>query len=412
MRLRTLCKAARPIATAFALTLGLVWQAYAGIEGNVYAGTNIYVGTLGKSAIVVHFYKNDDGKSVGTYFYRSRGREIGLAEQGKEGRYMECPLPKTNDPNADSPDDSDPPNEPQPCDKPFGYWRVSITSDTVVGTWSKIPDFKTPLAIQLKHAVKSCDDFTDDYAYGCLLVEGPVAVVKGSQAISKDGAVAWHFIQEKRSQVSVPQLTKAPDTAVMRSMNDLFKKNFRVNIASILSYNSYTGSIDTTVEFANSRMFVIKTTEQFYPPGRARSGNLDTRTYDLSSGKGIDWAKLLRFPLKEQIKSDSAAETSVMSFDYRKGDDVLSLTLREAMNQQDDFDDDCLKQVFSNFKCKNGVCSMDSDSPGIEFLPHADGLFVVLFTDFGGGLDACLGEGVTIPWPKVRTLLLKPIPVP
>ena len=133
MRLRTLCKATWQIATAFALAFGLTWQAYADIEGNAYADANIYAGTLGKSAIVVHFYKNDDGKSVGTYFYRSIGREIGLVAQDKEGQYIECPLRATSD---DADGDSSTATEPQSCDKPLGYWKLSITDDAAIGTWS------------------------------------------------------------------------------------------------------------------------------------------------------------------------------------------------------------------------------------------------------------------------------------
>ena len=256
------------------------------------------------------------------------------------------------------------------------------------------------LAIQLKRAIKSCDDLSD--AYGCLLAEGPISVVKDTQRQSKDGAVAWHFLREKRSRVLRLQLTKAPNVAAMRRVNDDQQQYFRSKILEVLSGSASVPEI--TVGLVNKRMISIDTKEFFSPPDRQISGNWLSTTYDLISGEEIYWGKILPFPPNNDVK-----------FDYKKGKDILSAALREAIYRQkeyNDFDDTCFEWFFDKFGCEGSICSGKYVPDRIGFSPHQNGLFVALVIGVAPGLDECMGEGVTIPWPKVRPLLLKPIPVP
>lgn len=52
---------------------------------------SLYRGTIGKSLIVLRFYKNDK-QAIGRYFYRSQGVDIGLVPTGNAGEFIECPL--------------------------------------------------------------------------------------------------------------------------------------------------------------------------------------------------------------------------------------------------------------------------------------------------------------------------------
>jgi len=393
MRLRTLCKIAQKIATAFVLALGLAWQAYADTEGNAYAGDNIYAGTLGKSAIIVHFYKNNDGKSVGTYFYRSKGRDIGLANPSKEGQYMECPIKTTGESVSD-------PEDPEPCDDPRGYWRLSMTDDGAAGEWSKTADFNKPLAIHLKRVsnLKTCDD--QDNAYECLRMEGTVSVRKGSQGQSDDGTVAWHFVQEKRSQVSVPQLTKAPNATAMRAVNNIIKQKSREYISRVLTGMTEDSPPEYEVVLANKRTITVENSYVFQHPlyGSYRK-EWNSDTFDLGSGEKIEWKRLLRFP-----------EENKKSIDYAKETDVVSMALRKAIAQQDN--DECFADILDRFNQLNQNGNSYSYAMNqIEFSPHKDGLFVVLLL-WDISSPYCAGTGVTIPWTEVRPLLLKPFPLP
>ena len=367
--------AASRIALLFTLGLTMTGAAHAGdVDG-------VYVGTLGKSSIVAVFYKIDN-KPVGNYFYRSQGREIGLVAQNQEGQYMECPVEGT----SKDPDDYAPLN-PEPCNKPFGYWRLSMTGDNAVGAWSKTPDFTTTLAIRLQLVPKQ-GDCTD---YECLRAEGPVSVVKNSQKQSDDGAVAWHFLREERSGASIPQLTKAPDETALRAINESLLKTFRGDIER--TFDSPMNGNRYKVPFANKHMIVVDEDGCAQLAGGSVACYWRSTTYDLASGEEIYWAKLLRFPVK-------------IPFNYKNGKDILSLVLRTA----DEIEDSCFIFDYA-LDCKDSVCSRDRDWYG-QFSPRKTGLFVAFPFNRGPENYACIGQGFIIPWRKVRPLLLKPFPLP
>jgi len=368
--------AALRIALLFTLGLTVTGAAHAGdVDG-------VYVGTLGKSSIVAVFYKIDHDKPVGNYFYRTQGRDIGLVAQNQEGQYMECPVEGT----SKNPEDYAP-LTPEPCDKPFGYWRLSMTGDNAVGAWSKTPDFTTTLVIQLQRVPKQ-GDCTD---YECLRAEGPVSVVKNSQKQSDDGAVAWHFLREERSGASIPQLTKAPDEAALRAINESLRKAFRDDISWTLA--SPSNGYRYKVPFANKQMMVVDRDGCTKLAGGSVACYWRSATYDLASGEEIYWAKLMPFPTK-------------IPFNYKKGKDFLSLALRTA----DETADDCF--IFEDdLDCKGSVCSRDLDWYG-QFSPRKNGLFVAFPFNRGPENYACVGKGFIIPWRKIRPLLLKPFPLP
>jgi hypothetical protein len=359
-----------------------------------------YLGTLGKSAVVLRLYRNDDGRSVGTYFYRSQGVDIGLVAQAKEGQYIECPLRGGND-------------EPAPCDKPTGYWTLAVNGDTVTGTWRKTPQAASALPIVLKRTAASCDaDFDPTVqarAYACLRADGPTHPT-GKTGASHDGALAWQFVEEKRSGASMPQLTRAPDSTAMASINDALARRLRADIDNSLEAKPEgEGSCSHTIALANRRWFVVERSCEWDWPGAAHpSSSWDSTTFDVASGKAVAWPALVRLP-------DAKSRT----FDYSKGHDIVSLALRHAAAQRDgNNDDDCMQQALEDFECKGDVCANKeygdtSDSRGWEITlsPHEDGLFAS-FNVYPEVARNCRGEGVTLPWAEVRPLLLAPRTLP
>jgi len=377
----------RLIAALFALTLCMARTALA--ENN----ESVYAGTIGKSAVTVRFYTNDDNKPAGIYFYNSSGRDILLFSQGQTGQYGEC-----NDCCG-----YDTIHSCEAYSGPSGYWKLSMTNAAAVGTWSKTPDFKTTMPIRLKRAAQSCDDQRD--AYECLRIEGPVSVVKGSQARSKDGEVAWHFVREKRSAVAIPQLTKAPDATAMNTVNKLLWKSFRGYIRDALGdYGTdYDGEkvITNEVVFANKRMMTVETSGGGNKKGRAFGVWWSSTTYDLVSGDEIDLREFIRLPAKNAVP-----------FNYKKGKDIVSLALREANAKQND--PECYDLVESAFGCKGSICSKNDILFWGAFSPRQNGLYVKFFRGYGPADANCedgMEQAFTIPWRKLQPLFLKPFPL-
>jgi hypothetical protein len=358
-------------------------------------GQGSYVGTIGKSPVVLRFEKNEQ-QTVGRYFYRSQGVDIGLVPGGKVGEFIECPLS-----GGDA--------APAACDQPTGYWTLSVGADTVTGEWREAPQTANSLPIHLTRASDHCDMGASDAppaenAYECLRSEGERQILpkKGAAA---HGAVTWQFIGDKRSGANMPQLTKAPDAEAMRQINATLQKIFRQEVSVALqSRPQGESSCTPTVAFANERVFVIdKICEWDWPGAVHPSSSWQTVSYDLATGKAIDWTKQLRFPT-----------TDGKTFDYDKGKDVVSLALRHATSKRDE--DDCASQALESFDCKGSVCTNwghfgNGWDSGIQFSPRQQGLFTVL-DRYPEIARNCRGEGFILPWSKVRELQTSPRQLP
>jgi hypothetical protein len=348
-----------------------------------------FVGTLGKSPIVLRLY-TEDGKKVGRYFYRAKGIDIGLIAESKNNEYIECPLGGGN-------------NEPEACDKPTGYWTLLIQGDNATGTWRKTRQAAENLPVALTRQCNGCANAGDpsdaiEKAYSQLRAEGPTQLLP-KQSSSDDDAVAWQFMQEKRSEATIPQLVKAPATDAMRKINDDLKHQFAENIdAALSSKPDGEASCDYSIPFANARIFVVDVACEWDTPGAAHPGSSwETTSYDLATGNPIDWTQWLRFP-------DAAAA----NFDFSTGKDIVSLALRHEASKRND--GDCTQAAFEGYSCEGNTCSNYGHDgnwkDAISFSPRKNGLFVA-FNDYPEVARSCRGEGFTLPWDAVHALQTK-----
>jgi hypothetical protein len=349
-----------------------------------------FVGTLGKSPIVLRLYTNDS-KKVGRYFYRAKGIDIGLIASGKSGEYIECPLGGGN-------------NEPDVCDKPTGYWTLSIQGDNANGTWRKTPQATDALTVALTRQCNGCAKASDpsdaiEKAYAQLRAEGPTQMLP-KQSSSDDGAAMWQFMQEKRSGATIPQLVKAPASDGMRKINDDLKHHFAQDIdAALSSKPDGEASCSYSIPFADARIFVVDSTCEWDTPGAAHPGSSwETVTYDLATGNPIDWPQWLHFP-------DASAD----HFDFTTGKDIVSLALRHEASKRND--GDCTQVAFESYSCDGNTCSNYGHDgnwkDAISLSPRKNGLFVA-FNDYPEVARNCRGEGFTLPWNAVRALQTKP----
>lgn len=367
--------------------------------GAVYAAdaSDSYVGTLGKSPIALRLYELDQAR-VGRYFYRSQGVDIGLVQAGKPGQFIECPLGGGND-------------EPKTCDAPTGYWTLSIDGDVVKGNWRKTANAAQTLPVELKRATITCDARFNEHsaserAYECLRSDGPTQML-ARKGHSDDGATAWQFVREKRSGATMVQLSAAPNQDEMRAVNALLERGFRENIsAALASLPGGSTWCDSKVSFANARFFTVDETCGWDWPGAAHpSSSWHSTTYDLMTGKALDWSRIFRFP---------PADTK--TFDYAKGDDLVSMVLRKAAQERGGDEGNCLTQGLASYECKGTQCTNwahygDKTWNGmLELAPRKQGLFAAL--SYSEADRACRGEGVTLPWTDVRKVMVAPVGMP
>ncbi|RKP50951.1 hypothetical protein D7S89_07805 [Trinickia fusca] len=352
---------------------------------------------MGKSAIVLRLYEFDHAR-VGRYFYRSQGVDIGLVQAGKPGQFVECPLDGGND-------------EPKTCDAPTGYWTLSIEGDVVKGNWRKTATAAQTLPVELKRAAVTCDVHFDAHsdserAYECLRSEAPTQVM-ARNGHSDDGAIAWQFVREKRSGAMMVQLSAAPDRGAMDAVNASLERGFREDISEALaSLPGGSTSCDSKVSFANARFFTVDETCGWDWPGAAHpSSSWHSTTYDLKTGKALDWSRIFRFP---------PADTK--TFDYAKGDDLVSMVLRKASQESGGSEDSCLTQGLASYECKGTQCTNwahygDKTWAGmLELAPRKEGLFAAL--SYSEADRPCRGEGVTLPWKDVRKAMVAPVGMP
>jgi hypothetical protein len=353
-------------------------------------GQGPFVGTLGKSAIVLRLYTND-GKKVGRYFYRAKGVDIGLIANGHANEYIECPLGGGN-------------NEPDACDKPTGYWTLSVQGDSANGTWRKTPQATDALPVALTRQCEHCANASDsadaiEKTYAQLRAVGPTQMLP-KQSSSDDGAVTWQFMQEKRSGATIPQLVKAPAVDAMRKINDNLKHEFTHDIdAALSSKPDGEASCDYSIPFADAHIFVVDSACEWDTPGAAHpSSSWGTVTYDLATGVAIDWTQWLRFP-------DASAD----HFDFTTGKDIVSLALRHEASKRND--GDCTQAAFESYSCDGNTCSNEGHGgnwkDAISFSPRKNGLFVA-FNEYPEVARNCRGEGFTLPWNAIHAVQTKP----
>jgi hypothetical protein len=354
-----------------------------------------FVGTLGKSAIVLRLYKDDNGQPVGRYFYRSQGIDIGLIARNAPGEYMECPLEGGN-------------TDPQACEQPTGYWTLSVKGDNVIGTWRKTLQAAQTLSVTLARQCNACANASYpsdaiEKAYAQLRAEGPTHL-STKPSTSDDGSVTWQWLQEKRSGATIPQLVKAPVADAMQRINDELKRRFAQDIDAALSAKpDGESSCQYTVPFADARLFVVDAACEWDIPGAAHpSSSWGTVTYDLTTGNPVDWTQWLRFP-------DAAAKT----FDFTTGNDIVSATLRHGAHFRNK--EGCTQVAFESNGCEGNVCSNyghDGDwKDAIGLSPRKDGMFVTL-NNYPEVARECRGEGFTMPWDAIRALQTKPRVLP
>ena len=113
----------------------------------------------------------------------------------------------------------------QGCSEPGGYWTVHLRRNTVLVDWQARPDDQ-PLQTLLTRIAPVSGAVDLEAQVDALRVAGPRLTGREQG----HGAVRWHMVTEPRSKVSMPFLTRAPERAAMRKINETLEQQFQGQI--------------------------------------------------------------------------------------------------------------------------------------------------------------------------------------
>ncbi|WP_133118076.1 hypothetical protein [Burkholderia ubonensis] len=165
----------------------------------------------------------------------------------------------------------------------------------------------------------------------------------------------------------------------MRSINTELDRKFRETVGfALMARPKGDSSCTPTVAFANACLFTVDATWFSDWPGAAHSSNgWTTTTYDLPTGEPLDWTRTVHFPA-----------VGPETFDFAKGNDVVSLALRHAADERND--NECVNEAFRSFECDGSRCrnqgakNMADWKWPLVLSPGKEGLFAA-FNEYSEG---------------------------
>lgn len=352
-----------------------------------------YSGKLAGKDIVAYFGLGDQsGTLMGTYFYRDIGRDIALYPvEGKPGTFKECP----------------PTWGEAPCDKATGYWTIQLKPDQVQGQWRKTLS-SSPVNLQLAKvpdeppafAKHLADSKTTPELIDRLRAEGPALVGKEQSA----GNVRWHVVTDKRSGIKMPFLTATPNQAAMEQINAELTRTFINYVAEALYNVSRDGDseAENKVYFANDRYFAVGGGAGGYGGGAHPYFGFSVATYDLNTGKRVDFTKLYR------IAGHKGKPT-----DLKTNNNLLAQALRQRPKKKsaDTNEEDCWQNIEDSYHCDDTMCEGEINPETWGIFPTPKGLAVIPDV-FAEVVRHCRADYRVLPWDQANKALISPVKMP
>ena len=353
----------------------------------------LYEGTLGGLRIVAAFWQTEQTTSKlrdphepvgGRYYYRAHPKTMILRDT--PNALLECP-------ESTSVDDR--------CPHPTGIWKVEVKEDRVIGTWQASEDAPTKV-IELKRRATGSRESSDVF-YALQHDDKPRAVALAA----KRHGIAWKTARRGSGYES-----RTGSIVLLQSRNRAARERINRWLAEHIKWpdtqkeceeehpESCDEGWDVDVLFANARLFAIGGSS-YISGGAHPSSGFDAHTFDLQTGREIDW--------KDVVRINDASARRETPLDLRRRDLLATHVLRAAMADNEG----CLYGVVEYYGCAGDSCAR---GPELEYLPWSiypmsEGLAVApdVYPEAGRG---CRGETVTIPWERVRETLVKPIVLP
>lgn len=368
------------------------WAADAGQHGP-------YAGKVAGKEVVVFFQRETavdpeeftaKNPLLGRYYYRAVGKDIELlpAKDGDQEAFIECPAVWTH--------------HRKRCDKPTGYWRISISRDRIEGTWRRSSD-EPPSRISLRKIdIPRVDGAQQPSMYfDELRVDGP----RHAQKPTIQGKISWRYVVDQRSGMRSPFLVQAPSPNAMAKINASLEQYFRNAIRNALwvtSRDKEAFEEENRVWFLNERYLAVGGASASYEGGTHGLYGLRVTTYDLRTGDAVKFQDLFAFvaePDRETIRTDE--DRGILAGIVSGG----PLT-------------ECWSTVLQDKFCSENACGTEVSGAGTTPTWPADGTWpenwwafptpqgLAVLTDNWPEADrACRGDQRVIPWARARQAL-------
>lgn len=390
------------IVPVFAVVAGLWGALFPGDTSAAYEEPyGPYAGKIAGKNVVVFFEHERSSEPedfaaknplLGRYFYRAVGKDIELlpVTDGDQEPFIECPAVWDRDRRR--------------CDKPTGYWRVSISSDRLEGTWRQTSDAR-PEAVSLpriRPSRQSADlpmqQFDD------LRIEGP----RQAQKLTTEGQVTWRYVVDRRSGMRSPFLVRTSFPGAMAKINWSLEQNFRNTIRNALWVTSRDKDAfedENDVWFLNGRYLAVGGASASYQGGTHGLYGFRVTTYDLRTGDAVRFQDLFAFVAEQDRETIRADEDRGILAGIVAGGPVS----------------ECWSMALETMSCSADVCGVAVS--GMDTTPAwpADGTWpenwwafptpqgLAVLTDIWHEAErGCRGDERVIPWARARQALRSP----
>jgi hypothetical protein len=261
----------------------------------------VYVGTLGKSGIVLKLETGKDPPILGVYYYRNHAVDIRL-----EGKINKAYI-TLSEFGAGG-------NEPTAL-----LW-FNVASNTLSGGWSPIKQPKRFLPINLRritskdlNAVKlpsttMLNQWKLEQPYEYLRFDTPPKLVK-TETVGGNKVQWW---LEPKSKIVFFRLEGQSKTV----NNALTDEHYRIAYNNLDCLSSANGDYSYTPKIAlySKRIFSVAADVYYYCGGAHPDGGSENFTLDLETGKVLEIEDVYRFiPIPEGLKIDSSNSSEAYS---------------------------------------------------------------------------------------------------
>jgi hypothetical protein len=357
------------------------------------APVRVFQGTLGGAPVVLEL-----GDTGGRYFYMKNGVDIPL--HGEPGALAEA-LPLTEQKPQDVPDDGKPLFDDPSTGKPRVVWQGQLAGPRYEGTWRDARTGKN-LPFSLRQVASYAPDASQadggppDVAtlsmrtapYDFLRMQAPLK--SGPEVVQ--GPVAYRMVQDPRTRLRYPRLTRLPDAQVMARINGLLERrhwalSMNALYCASTAYTSQGPEAGTLGDFDQEQVkvdYLSPTLMSVVESGSVGCGgaypdnHFEPYTLDLLRGGYLDFSRILQG--YRRGPSAPAYSAAFMVF--------VKQAVRRTVRSSDD--PNSCTEVWPQY------LSLHFQQPGrlafdVSGVPHVAG--------------ACLGTWMSLPFGQIKPLL-------
>lgn len=357
-----------------------------------------YAGKLAGREVVAYFRSDAQGNPFEAgFFYRDTGKDIVLFHDPVQGRFMEC-VPTWQEEET-----------VQGCSEPGAYWTVQLTRNAALVEWQSKPD-DPPQHIVLTRSDPVPGAVDLDAQVDALRVVGPRLTGREQG----HGAVRWHMVTEPRSKVSMPFLTRAPERAAMRKINETLEQQFQGQIKYALfniARENGEAHFDNEPFVTGTNYFAVAQGLSDYSGGAHGGFTFSATTFNLKSGKAVELARRYHIhPFERDGKKTAGlslveqarAQHQTASYSDQKAsywDEGIACWGKGA-----DSDSDSARDTPNEFDPGGMIGAAERPSAELTqwtVFPTADGL-AIAYNGFAEYMRSCRADYRVIPWPQAK----------